>query len=122
MKLYVKMNEVEDEGTKLKKIAKEEMVPLIDEIVTMVNELDWEGTAYESFFVQYIDSAVKLYDISKTVERLGEFYQKASSTWQDTEKKAENDWKEYDEEVEKLINKTKIIRATLDKYKVKYNG
>lgn len=109
MQYLVKMDELTEGGSKIRKIAKENINTKIDELITMVDELEWEGPSFDAFMVQYVDSAMKLYDVSDAVDKIGKFMEQASSAWTETEEETEKNLNRYNNDVDALISKVNKI-------------
>ncbi len=113
MKLYVEMESLANEGIKIRKLALDEIAPLINKLLELEKELKWSGEAYETFAYQYIDKILYLYDITKTIDKIGNFYSKISSVWSDVESQTNKQWSAYDDEIDRLRAKLGTIQETL---------
>jgi hypothetical protein len=111
--MYVEMDAIAEEGVKIRKIAQEEISPLITKLIELLKELKWQGEACNTFKSQYIDKVLYLYDISLTVDKIGEFLGTVSSSWTEIETQTNKKWSSYEEEVDALREKLGILRDQL---------
>ena len=102
MKYNIEMNTLEEKGSFLRKLANEEIEKKIIELEKLKNELEWSGTAHDSYCKKYKDVIGKLHSITKTIDQLGYYMEYASGKYNDSDKNVKGEFNKYKNEAESV--------------------
>lgn len=70
---YVKMEELKSEGEEIQEFAKNVVEAKVQELIALLDKLEWEGPTYEMFIKLYTDKINKIKYLAKMIEIYGKF-------------------------------------------------
>ena len=94
MKYYVDMDKLKEDGEELIYYSKENLGTKYDELLSYLNELEWEGYSRDLFDDNYKMMIKKIKDIKDIIVKLGAFMVTCSENYNETEDKLISKWQE----------------------------
>ncbi len=101
MKYKVYLDELEEESLKIINYSKNDINDKIEELKMIVNEMNWQGKARDTFVNEYNHRINKLKRINDKVRMFGEYLKFCKEHYGETNEKLKKSWEEYLNEIEK---------------------
>lgn len=92
MRYYIDMDNLKDSGNELINFSQNNIHSKYEEMLSLLNDFEWEGEAREQFDLKYKSLLNVIKDLESAVYKLGFFVGRCSDNYLESDRKISREW------------------------------